>query len=111
MRFQWPTWFFQDWSIDYWLDMGISKNKLVVGLPTYGMTFTLANPTENGVKAPAAGGGRPGDYTKETGILSYYEVSFNLAVLNILIGLRFFLPILWSVKHVGLYFYLNFHFQ
>ncbi|XP_059150012.1 chitotriosidase-1-like [Physella acuta] len=69
---------YQDWSIDYWLDVGISKDKLVVGIPTYGMSFTLANPTENGVKAPAAGGGRPGDYTKETGILSYYEICMNI---------------------------------
>ncbi|CAL1532906.1 unnamed protein product, partial [Lymnaea stagnalis] len=69
---------YQEWSIDYWLDVGIPKEKLIVGLPTYGMSFTLAGESENGVHAPAVGGGRMGDYTRETGILAYYEICLNL---------------------------------
>ncbi|CAL1532903.1 unnamed protein product [Lymnaea stagnalis] len=69
---------YQEWSIDYWLDVGISKDKLVVGIPTYGMTFTLADPSDHDVKAPANGGGKMGDYTRETGILAYYEICMNL---------------------------------
>ncbi|BFZ20890.1 hypothetical protein BsWGS_23929 [Bradybaena similaris] len=69
---------YQQWSIDYWLEVGMPKDRLVVGIPTYGMSFTLADPADNGVHAPAAGGGRMGDYTRETGIMAYYEVCTNL---------------------------------
>ncbi|XP_050410558.1 chitotriosidase-1 isoform X2 [Patella vulgata] len=68
----------QEWSIDYWLDKGIPEHKLIVGIPTYGMSFTLADPNEHGVFAPANGGGRMGKYTSEGGILSYYEVCENI---------------------------------
>ncbi|ESO93434.1 hypothetical protein LOTGIDRAFT_62010, partial [Lottia gigantea] len=64
--------------IDYWLNVGIPKHKLIVGIPTYGMSFTLANPNEHGVFAPATGGGRMGKYTSEGGILSYYEICENI---------------------------------
>ncbi|KAK6959685.1 chitotriosidase-1 [Biomphalaria glabrata] len=69
---------YQEWSIDYWLSAGISKDKLIVGIPTYGMTFTLADASKHGVHAPAIGGGEMGQYTKESGILAYYEVCMNL---------------------------------
>ncbi|KAK0055485.1 acidic mammalian chitinase [Biomphalaria pfeifferi] len=69
---------YQEWSIDYWLNVGISKDKLIVGLPTYGMTFTLADQSKHGIHAPSAGAGRMGDYTREMGILSYYEICLNL---------------------------------
>ncbi|CAG5124716.1 unnamed protein product, partial [Candidula unifasciata] len=69
---------YQQWSIDYWLQVGMSKDRLVVGIPTYGMSFTLADAADNGVHAPAAGGGKMGDYTQETGIMAYYEVCLNL---------------------------------
>ncbi|KAK7091100.1 chitinase-3-like protein 1 [Littorina saxatilis] len=69
---------YQNWSINYWLDMGVPKSKLIVGLATYGMSFTLMDPSQHGVHAPAKGGGRSGKYTKETGIMSYYEVCQNI---------------------------------
>ncbi|KAK6959684.1 acidic mammalian chitinase [Biomphalaria glabrata] len=69
---------YQEWSIDYWLNVGISKDKLIVGLPTYGMTFTLVDQSKHGIHAPSAGAGRMGDYTREMGILSYYEICLNL---------------------------------
>ncbi|KAK0066103.1 chitinase-3-like protein 1 [Biomphalaria pfeifferi] len=69
---------YQEWSIDYWLNVGISKDKLVVGIPTYGMTYTLADPDDHGIRAPAVGGGHKGEYTRETGILAYYEICKNL---------------------------------
>ncbi|KAL8594958.1 hypothetical protein ACOMHN_038755 [Nucella lapillus] len=69
---------FQNWSIDYWLDMGVPQDKLVVGLATYGMSFTLREPQHHDVHSPAKGGGRMGRYTKETGILAYYEICENI---------------------------------
>ncbi|GFS25229.1 chitinase-3-like protein 1 [Elysia marginata] len=71
---------YQEWSIDYWLDVGIPKDKLIVGIPTYAMSFTLADQSETGVGAPTIEGGRMGQYTKETGILAYYEVSLVAAL-------------------------------
>ncbi|GAB1597576.1 chitinase-like protein 3 [Argonauta hians] len=67
-----------NWSIKYWLDVGIPKSKLIAGIATYGMSFTLANPSIHGLYAPAKGGGRMGRYSSEKGILSYYEVCENI---------------------------------
>lgn len=71
------TCLFQQWSIDFWLNIGIPKSKLIVGIPTYGMSYTLEDPSDNGIQAPASGGGKMGQYTSETGILSYYEVNIS----------------------------------
>lgn len=46
------------------------------------MSFTLANQRENGFHALASGSGLPGKYTKEAGILAYYEVLLNLQPLH-----------------------------
>ncbi|KAK7091103.1 chitinase-3-like protein 1 [Littorina saxatilis] len=67
------------WTVDYWLSQGASRDKLILGLATYGMTFTLKNPSRNGILAPAYGGGRGAQYTNEYGIMAYYEVCENLA--------------------------------
>lgn len=42
------------------------------------MTFTLADQSQHGVHAPVVGGGKMGDYTKETGIMAYYEVTLSV---------------------------------
>lgn len=63
-----------DFSAAEWVRQGASKENLVIGLPTYGRTFTLSNPNLTDIDAPAARGGRPGQYTKESGFLSFFEV-------------------------------------
>lgn len=66
----------QAWAIDYWLNKAQApKHKIIVGIPTYGMSFTLVDASDNGLNAKADGGGEKGKYTGESGILSYYEVS------------------------------------
>jgi hypothetical protein len=45
-----------------------------------GRSFTLKNSTVNTVGAPVSHGGRAGQYTKEEGIYSYYEVCDKLNV-------------------------------
>ena len=56
--------FFQDHAVQYWLSEGAPADKLLAGIPFYGITFTLANITEQDVGAPHEGGGD----------LAYYEV-------------------------------------
>ena len=73
----------QAWAIDYWLNKAqVPRHKIVVGIPTYGMSFTLENARDNGLKAKANGGGDKGKYTGESGILSYYEVTRTVSLQN-----------------------------
>ncbi|XP_076797324.1 chitotriosidase-1 isoform X2 [Arvicanthis niloticus] len=63
-----------DAAVNLWLQKGTPANKLILGMPTYGRSFTLASSSDNKVGAPATGPGAPGPYTKDKGILAYYEV-------------------------------------
>uniref|UniRef100_A0A8C5BZQ2 chitinase n=1 Tax=Gadus morhua TaxID=8049 RepID=A0A8C5BZQ2_GADMO len=63
-----------DYAMNYWKDNGAPADKLMVGFPTYGNTFTLRNPANHGVGAPTAGAGTPGKYTQEAGELAYFEI-------------------------------------
>jgi chitinase len=62
-------------AANLWVKLGAPKEKLVIGMPTYGRSFTLSNTAKFGVHSPASGGGKEGIYTKESGFLAYYEVS------------------------------------
>jgi len=53
---------------------GAPKEKLMIGMPTYGRSFTLVDSTKFDIGAPASGGGTAGKYTGEAGFMSYYEV-------------------------------------
>lgn len=57
----------------YMLRLGAPANKLVMGIPTFGRSFTLAS-SKTDVGAPISGPGIPGQFTKEEGTLAYYEV-------------------------------------
>lgn len=48
----------------------------MIGMPTYGRSFTLVNESQFDIGAPASGGGDAGKYTGEAGFMSYYEVIF-----------------------------------
>uniref|UniRef100_A0A671EIT1 Chitotriosidase-1 n=1 Tax=Rhinolophus ferrumequinum TaxID=59479 RepID=A0A671EIT1_RHIFE len=63
-----------DSAVQLWLQKGTPANKLVLGMPTYGRSFTLASSLDTGVGAPATGPGAPGPFTKEAGLLAFYEV-------------------------------------
>ncbi|KOX77106.1 Chitotriosidase-1 [Melipona quadrifasciata] len=61
-------------AVKYWLGQGAPANKLVVGIPAYGRSFTLSNPSYNTVGSPTIGPGLPGPYTQEGGMLGYNEI-------------------------------------
>lgn len=58
-----------------WTRLGTPKEKLVIGMPTYGRSFTLSDRSQYIVNSPAKDGGKAGEYTREAGFLSYYEVN------------------------------------
>nr|XP_031831642.1 acidic mammalian chitinase-like [Nomia melanderi] len=59
-----------NFSAHYWLAKGMPKEKLVIGIPTYGHTYKLDNPLNHGLFAPTSGFGKLGDM----GFVSYFEV-------------------------------------
>jgi chitinase len=63
-----------EWATNYWLAGGCPKNKLVIGMPTYGRGFTLTSAADNGLGAASKGPATAGPYTREAGFLAYYEI-------------------------------------
>lgn len=61
-------------AVQYWLDKGMPCQKIALGMATYGRSFKLQDPNNNGLGAPANGKATPGNYTREPGFLSYYEI-------------------------------------
>ncbi len=64
----------QDHTIKHYIKKGADPEKLVLGIPTYGRSYTLFNPNSTDLGAPADGPGEQGEATREKGYLAYYEV-------------------------------------
>ncbi|CAG2174944.1 unnamed protein product [Oppiella nova] len=65
------------YGVEYWIKQGANPKKLMMGMGTYGRSFTLANAAQHGIGAACASGskgGNAGPYTNEVGILGYNEV-------------------------------------
>lgn len=63
----------QNFTVHYWIQKGAARNKLVLGVPAYGQSFSLVGHA-SGLGAPADAGGEPGDETRARGFLAFYEV-------------------------------------
>lgn len=57
---------------------GADRDKLVLGIPTYGRSYTLINEESHEIGAPSEGPGEQGDATREKGYLAYYEICQNI---------------------------------
>ena len=64
----------KNWAVNHWIQQGMPKEKITMGVAAYGRTFKLADSSNTGIGAPSSDAGAPGKYTKEAGFLSYYEV-------------------------------------
>jgi len=64
--------------IEYLLKEGVPAKKIVMGVPTYGRTLMMSNPSQSDIYSPASGIGTAGLFTQENGYLSYYEVCQRL---------------------------------
>lgn len=90
-----------NWSVNYWLSLGFPRDKIVLGLATYGRVFKLRDSQNNRVYSLNSGAGVKGEvkytlvivfvivlkienfyfflkFTREAGFLSYFEICKNL---------------------------------
>lgn len=63
-----------DGALSYWISKGAPASKIIFGIPFYGRNFRLANPSNTQPRAPIAGAGMVGPYTKEAGFVAYFEI-------------------------------------
>ncbi|GAB1598847.1 chitinase-3-like protein 1 [Argonauta hians] len=63
-----------DFAVRYWISKGAPVNKLIMGIPLYGRSFTLVDGQLNGMMAPAARAGNPGPILNTAGVMSYQEI-------------------------------------
>ncbi|XP_048205920.1 chitinase-3-like protein 2 [Perognathus longimembris pacificus] len=62
-----------EYAVGYWIHKGMPAEKVIMGIPTYGHSFTLAS-ADTTLGSPASGPGAAGPITKEGGVLAYYEI-------------------------------------
>lgn len=64
--------------MEYLASLGAARSKLLVGIPFYGQAYRLAEASQSGLGDPAAGPGASGEFTRQPGMLSYYEICHRL---------------------------------
>lgn len=67
-----------NFTVNYWIEKGADPKKLVLGMPMYGQSFSLAEGNRNALNSPTYGGGEAGEATRARGFLSYYEICQNI---------------------------------
>jgi len=68
-----------DWAANYWIEQGCPKEKLIIGMATYGRGFTLVDAGKSAYGDATKGPAAAGPYTREAGFIAYYEVCEMLA--------------------------------
>nr|ACR23314.1 chitinase 4 precursor [Penaeus vannamei] len=67
-----------EFTVEYYLSLGLPKEKMVLGIPLYGRCFTLDDIEENGFYAPAHKPGPAGPYIRIPGTLGANEICERL---------------------------------
>lgn len=73
--------------MQFYLNEGADRDKIVLGIPTYGRSFTLLNEDATDIGSPTDGPGAQGDATREKGYLAYYEVSKLFFIPKIIVSM------------------------
>lgn len=72
-----------DWTIRLFYTLGAPLEKLILGVPFYGRSFTLKNKNNTFLGAESKSAGLSGAYTREEGFLSFgFEICSNLKSKN-----------------------------
>jgi len=89
-------------SINYYIDAGVPRDKIVVGMATFGHAWVLQDEDINGLYCPTTSGSPPGPYTQQEGFFEYYEImqAFNNDTLPWLPGAT---PGAWTTVRDGCY--------
>jgi len=70
-----PGWYFNVWdTLSVYLENGVPKEKIVMGIPLYGRGFVLNDTEQNGLYCGAHAGIPAGPYTRQKGIWGYQEI-------------------------------------
>ncbi|KAL7259604.1 hypothetical protein ACSBR1_005483 [Camellia fascicularis] len=67
-----------DYGIEEWIGIGLLASKMVLGLAYHGYAWTLANPKENGIGAPARGLAITQDGSMSYKYIKWYMKSYRL---------------------------------
>lgn len=65
-------------TIKYYLNAGASPEKLVVGIPSYGRSYTLKDAAVHEINSPVSGVGEKAKTITDSGFLPYYEICDNI---------------------------------
>ncbi|KAL0132938.1 hypothetical protein PUN28_000582 [Cardiocondyla obscurior] len=63
-----------NFTMNYLTGLGADKSKLLVGIPLYGQSYRLSTASQADLGDPTTGPGKPGEFTKQPGMLAYYEI-------------------------------------
>ena len=58
--------------------LGASRSKLILGIPTYGRSFTLSSSSKTPPNAYFSGAGNAGPILNQAGFLGYQEICLNI---------------------------------